>query len=386
MKYYYNMKYRVVINSEKKLTLEPYRVALYSTNTPIIHAGFQNCLFLSTDDGVLKIVGLNTYGQIGVNNTTNYKTPVAVLGNHFFTKAVHSEQQRTYAIDNNGKAWCWGSNQNLALGDGTGTYRSTPVAVYGNHTFCALFGNQGSLGVMAIDNNGKTWAWGSNQYYGLGHYPTGVRSTPYAVYGTHTFCIINIGTTFGIGVDNNGKAWSWGRNSYGATGLNIGSFTFTSTPKAVCGNRTFCKLSGGNLHTIGIDVNGKTWGWGRAFYGSIGDGANNCRSTPVAVCGGHTFCYISCGVASSYAIDKDGKTWAWGWNNYGQLGTNNTSNYSIPVAVCGNHTFCEIRSGYAQVIAVDNNNFVWGWGYNNVGQLGLNDQICYSTPVLIRKV
>lgn len=63
-------------------------------------------------------------------------------------------------LSSGGSASCWGSNYEGQLGDRSRTYRTTPVAVFGGHTFTELaLGMAHSCG---IDDIGEIWCWGSN--------------------------------------------------------------------------------------------------------------------------------------------------------------------------------------------------------------------------------
>lgn len=56
-------------------------------------------------------------------------------------------------------------------------------------------------------------------------------------------------------VMNSGIAWSWGLNTNGQVGDN--SMVIKQTPVTVCGNHTFCQISGGLSTSLGIDNIGK---------------------------------------------------------------------------------------------------------------------------------
>jgi len=147
-------------------------------------------------------------------------------------------------------------------------------------------------------------------------------------------------------IDISGDEWAWGENFYGSLGNN--STTCYSTPVAVCGAHTFCEMSNSNyMISLAIDHQGKAWAWGENFYGSLGNNSTTCYSTPVAVCGAHTFCKIESYAGTSFAIDKNGKAWGWGNNSTSSIGDNTGVNKSMPVAVCGAHTFCHISAGLA---------------------------------------
>ena len=125
------------------------------------------------------------------------------------------------------------------------------------------------------------------------------------------------------------------------------------------------------------------WGWGYNNVGQLGDNSTANRCTPVSILGTKkTFCQITAGDNHTIGIDKNGQVWAWGYNLYGQLGDNSVTNKSTPVSILGTKkTFCQITAGASHTIGIDKNGQVWGWGYNNRGQLGDNSVTNRCTPV-----
>jgi alpha-tubulin suppressor-like RCC1 family protein len=397
--------------------------------------------------------GINSNGELGDNTTISKRTPVSVLGStKTFCEIAGGIRNGAstglnaffLAIDKNGKMWSWGNNSNRSLGNGTTINRSTPVAVYGNKTFCKVAA--GSAAVFAIDKNGRTWGWGTSftgfgnndpiealfspvkicgnktfceiamnynapnlqapfasfgidkngKLWGWGPNPLGIvgdnttisRLTPVAVYGNKTFCHIACAFTTAHGIDKNGKVWSWGgSNSNGQLGNN--STISRITPTALYGNKTFCKIVGyddgaGSEVRFAIEKNGKLWGWGGRGQ-ILGQTSTVYRLTPIEVHANKTFCKITGSSVSALAIDKNGKIWSWGNNVYGELGDGSTITRSTPLQIYGNKTFCEIAmtngSGGAASAAIDKNGKIWTWGINTRGLLGQGLGICEATPV-----
>ena len=145
---------------------------------------------------------------------------------------------------------------------------------------------------------------------------------------------IDAGTNFGIALQKNGRAWGWGYNNSGQLGDN--SVTSRHTPVSVLGGvKTFCRISGGDNHSLAIDKYGRVWGWGRNDSGQLGDNSITSRCTPVSVLGAvKTFCEISAGFNHSLAIDKNGRAWAWGSLQDGALGINKDIREITPVQIC----------------------------------------------------
>lgn len=369
----------------------------------------------------------------------DYPNPTAVGGNKTFSE-ISSAGGYTLAIDKYGKAWGWGYNGAYNIGTGSGipdfVNSNSPIAVYGNKTFCKIFASDEFNGLpasFAIDKNGKAWAWGFNDYGQLGDNSTTNRRTPVAVCGNKIFSNIYVGYTtaswtsaddipraFVIGIDNNNIAWSWGSNLAGVLGN--GNKAYHCVPILVNSTRTFCKIATSAYTSLTLDKNGlaqfsgltniygnktvceialslesyyiidnagKAWAWGANAFGQLGDNSTTSRVTPVQVYGSKTFCKITgnnatfSGDAFTLAIDKYNKAWAWGINTSGQLGNNSVTSRRTPVAVCGNKTFCQICAGYDHVLAIDKNGKAWGWGGNYFGSVGDGSTVCRSSPVAV---
>lgn len=333
--------------------------------------------------------GVNTNGFLGDNSTTAKYTPINLLGaNKTFCK-IASGPNWTLAIAKNGRLWAWGINTNGRLGDNSTTSRLTPVSVLGAiKTFCQIFG--ASAHSLAIDKNGRAWAWGNGTFGALGDQGTISRQTPVSVRGAvKTFCQITGGVQFTIALRNTGALWGWGDNYDGQLAIDVNDLSNVVTPISIggSGGRTFCKIAAGSYHAIAIDKNGRAWGWGVNDFGQVGSTAwDNRAGTIVSVRGAiKTFCQISAGFQHSVAIDKNGKAWGWGYNNWGQLGDNTITDRATPVSVAGAaKTFCKITAINNQTLAVDKNGKIWGWGQNNLGQLPIQpENVVVLTPIRV---
>ena len=164
------------------------------------------------------------------------------------------------------------------------------------------------------------------------------------------------------------------------------SATSKLSPVAVCCNFSYNQIQTRNNHTCAITTGGTAWCWGRSTEGQLGNNqALADQSTPSAVCGGHTFCKISVGQEYSCGVRNDGIIYCWGINTSGQLGDNTTTNRSTPVAVCGGISFCEVTCGADSTLARDANGLLYGWGSNLGGRLGILNWVSTS-PNLISSI
>ena len=332
--------------------------------------------------------GSNGYGdgRLGDNSTTAKCTPVSVAGAVKTFCQISAGSNNSLAIDKNGRAWGWGYNYYGQIGNNSTTSKLTPVSVLGAvKTFCQI--SAGDKHSLAIDKNGRAWAWGNNADGQLGDNGSTNHATPVSIVFAVTFCKISARARHSLAIEKNGRAWGWGYNYDGQLGNgNSGVDGGGAAPISVSGGvKTFCHISTGNTHSLAIDKNGRAWGWGSNYQGGVGDNSFTTRLTPVSVAGAvKTFCIISAGGTHSLAIDKNGRAWGWGNNGYGQLGDNSATQRLTPVSMLGAvKTFCQISAGESHSLAIDKNGRAWAWGYGADGQLGDNSTTFRLTPVQI---
>ena len=135
------------------------------------------------DGGEVVCWGLNDSGQLGDGTTGNRLTPTLVTGALTFA-AVETGNGgfHTCGLDASGKAYCWGSNAQGQLGDGTTANRLSPTEVaHDPELFFASLavGGGHSCGVTAV--GGTAYCWGANGNGQLGDGTLSDRRTPVLV-------------------------------------------------------------------------------------------------------------------------------------------------------------------------------------------------------------
>jgi alpha-tubulin suppressor-like RCC1 family protein len=85
-------------------------------------------------DGTLWTWGANTFGSLGINNTTQRLTPVKTFAGGTNWKQVGCGNYHTAAIKTDGTLWNWGFNGDGQLGINVATTRSTPVTTFAGGT------------------------------------------------------------------------------------------------------------------------------------------------------------------------------------------------------------------------------------------------------------
>jgi alpha-tubulin suppressor-like RCC1 family protein len=238
--------------------------------------------------------------------------------------------------------------------------------------------------LLRTDYSSELLAWGRGDLGRLGDNTTTDRSSPVSVVGGFTdWCQVSAGNVHGLGVRINGSAWAWGLGTCGQLGDD--TTTNRSSPVSVVGGFTdWYRVSGGGVHSLGVRTNGTAWAWGANGSGQLGDNTTTDRSSPVSVVGGFTdWCQVS-GANHSLGVRTNGSAWAWGNNCDGQLGDNTTTDRSSPVSVVGGFTnWCQVSVGYNHSLGVRTNGTAWAWGCNGNGRLGDNTTTNSSSPVSV---
>jgi alpha-tubulin suppressor-like RCC1 family protein len=277
--------------------------------------------------------GYNLFGQVGDGTTTNRQSPVQLTGVlSSGVTAVSAGQSNSLAIKDGG-VYAWGQNNFGQVGDGTQTRRTSPVALSGvmsSGVSVVAAGNQHSLAIK----DGGVYAWGLNTSGALGDGTTTLRTSPVAISGAMSSGVdaISGGNQFSLALKG-GAVYSWGSNGVGTLGN--GTTTGSLTPTLATGELAagVSRIEAGYNHALAIK-NGTVYAWGHNQFGELGDGTTTVRSTAIAVPGlSGTFVDVAAGYGTSYAMAADGRLYSWGQNADGQLGDGTTTNRLTPTEI-----------------------------------------------------
>lgn len=203
----------------------------------------------------------------------------------------------------------------------------------------------GANHVLALDNKGCVFAWGSGQQNQLGRRILErflKNSLVPTQFGLPKHMInIGAGAYHSFAMHKNGKLYSWGLNSFGETGITDNfeaeGESDVHHPKIVPNLENFgtvTQVEGGSHHTIARTDKGEVLVWGRLDGFQLGlkisdlpsesvirDSHNNPRilkvPTQVPNIDGAA---VAAGSDHSIAIAKDGKAYSWGFSTSYQTG------------------------------------------------------------------
>jgi len=327
--------------------------------------------------------GNNSYGQLGLGNTTSYSSPkqVGALFDWGYPAISGVTNHSVLCNKTDGTLWAWGNGSNGGLGTGNDISRSSPVQV-GALTTWGRPSAIRNYSAACVKTDGTLWAWGYNASGVLGQNNTISRSSPVQIGALTTWSKLTTTTQVAslLCTKTDGTLWSWGANAYGQLGQ--GNIVSLSSPVQI-GALTDWVTPALGFHALCVKTNGTLWAWGANFAGELGLGDTINRSSPVQIGALTTWSKPSGGNLASACVKTDGTLWMWGYNGFGQLGQNNTINRSSPVQVGSLTTWSYVKNGWNPTVGVTTDGTLFTWGLNTFGQLGLGDTINRSSPVQV---
>lgn len=184
----------------------------------------------------------------------------------------------------------------------------------------------GSYHSLAIDGDGRLWAWGINNYGQCGAgdprdphdnlrrvtSDTGFATTNGAIAG---------GSDHSIALKSNGSVWTTGRNNAGQCGDGTPTTHFSWIGINLTGIK---QVAAGRFYSLALKTDGTLWGWGYNGFGQLGDGTTTDPNTPINIPGAIQITQIAAGDYHTLVLKADGSVWTTGQNDWGQLGNGTT--------------------------------------------------------------
>ena len=287
-----------------------------------------------------------------------------------FGPTIKSGAYHSLAVDPDGKLWAWGDNHAGQIGNNSYTDQSYPALISGIPKLGSVaVGDSHSL---CIDLNGCVWAWGAGNNGQLGNGGVAPKLIPTKI---DTFgpppsysraVAVAAGYIFSVALDSNGDVWAWGHNNYGQIGDNS---IQQNSPVRVAGIDHIIAIAAGYGFALALRDDGTVWGWGANGSGQLGDGTTIDRKTPVQVVGLNDVVALDAGSAQTVALKADGTVWTWGANTYGVLGTS-LNNVYTPQQVQSIDPIIAVAAGLYHMIALTRDGTIYTWGCNGSGELG----------------
>ena len=302
-------------------------------------------------DGTGWIWGDATNGKLGNGTTTpNICSPIQI-GSLTNWKQMNGGHHHSAAVKTDGTLWAWGLNSGGQLGQGNTTDYSSPVQV-GSLTDW-LYVICGNTTTSCLKTDGTVWGFGTNSYGSLGTGNTTSYSSPVQLGDSTDWTHIsrnltNIQTSFmgvrgGTVASPAGTLWALGNNTWGQLGT--GNTTNYSSPVQVGSLTNWSKIEGGPGGFCSTKTDGTAWAWGYGYGGLNGTGSTSNTSSPVQI--GSLTDWSSIKKSSRFlvmAIKTDGTFWGWGAHTV--ICDSTSVNKSSPVQIGTSTGWVSIGSSY----------------------------------------
>ncbi|MEM1347412.1 MAG: Ig-like domain-containing protein [Myxococcota bacterium] len=245
--------------------------------------GTHTCAIGGATGDITYCWGDNRSGQIGADSMNNTeKLPTPVSGTVVF-RDVYAGGEHTCAIrDSDSSVYCWGRGNYLGItGLTSNDLERVPQAITSTEKFDML--DAGAKHTCGVTDKDDIFCWGTNADGQLGDGTQVDRQTPAQVSGTQAWDIVAVGSDHTCALTLAGKAYCWGANNNGQRGDGGQNTNSLLTPQIVADNHTFKTLAAGRSHTCAIDTDDIAYCWGENFRGKLGDGTTLDRFSPFPV-------------------------------------------------------------------------------------------------------
>lgn len=223
--------------------------------------------------------------------TTSTSATAVKVGGPGGMVAISAGDSFALALRFDGNVYAWGANANGQLGINSTASNAVPQHVLGvggtgNITSIAAISAGGSHS-LALKSDGSVFAWGLNTSGQLGvdnskkgislsKVPVQVKDASDTTGFLTAVISISAGASHSVGLKSDGTARAWGSNSEGQLGNNNASVTSSFAPGRVLGIPTVTGIVSQSdaSFNLAIDSSGKVWGWGRNYWGELGNGTD----------------------------------------------------------------------------------------------------------------
>jgi alpha-tubulin suppressor-like RCC1 family protein len=291
--------------------------------------------------------------------------------------AVTVGKDHTCALDVNGRAYCWGSNEDGQLGvrqtgatcgsaDEKYSCSPNPVLVFSAVRFLTLTAGAAHNCGIAVDQG--TYCWGRNRDGQLGDIgisgPAVSRVSLNSSLGS-----LASGFNHSCGVRADGALFCWGGNDHGQIGN--GSNVTAFFPVRIT-NVLYSSVSVGQRRTCARTRTGVLNCWGDIWLRRDG-GFEYARTqlTPETVPSAPSLSGIAVGAFATCGFDATGFGYCWEANPNGQMGTGTTLGSPSPRRMASHLEFFQMSAGLLQTCGIAVGGLGFCWGDNTFGQLGI---------------
>lgn len=302
-------------------------------------------------------------------------TPTEISMEHFPEDTVFVEvaagDSCSFALTTEGAVYGWGTfRKNEGVLGFTKEVNTARFPIYISQLQNATDIVCGTNHVLALDNKGQVYAWGSGQQNQLGRrviernlsealQPTHLGFNDNSIKGKKSKKMVKIfsGDYHAMAIADDGHVWAWGANNYCETGFkgNAGEDdAVVISPKIVHSleGKNVQHIACGSHHNVAVTASGELLAWGRCDSAQTGipaatlneitetetvlKGANGkakilLEPTPIPGLDGVVF--AACGPDHTIVMNKDGHAYSWGFSANYQTGLGTDDDVLLPTRI-----------------------------------------------------
>lgn len=405
----FTLNFIFISYAQEDLTQESDEQTMYRPG--VISAGLYHTILVN-ESGEVYSWGDNSNGQLGIGDLMNLETPMHVTGLTDVIK-VSAGDYHSLALTNSGDVYAWGRNSYGQIGNGGTSVALTPVRVDNIPPITDI--SAGGLHSLALGIDGFVYAWGMNTdgqvgkvesetIYDKSESVLGMRvKSPQKIAGPN-IKKISAGGMHSLYIDEAGKVFAWGNNEYGQLG--DGTNISRSEPQQVQNLDSVIDISSGYFYNLAVSATPSEkdsklmlenlYSWGSNSSGQLGLGMDMNEKiimsipTKIDIKGdlnkeSESISLISAGYLSSIITTRISNEsnkehiYVWGNNDYTQLGIGKISSQSKPVKLVATSSgwtgdeflpFSSITSGGYHTALLSVKGFVGMSGRGDKAQLG----------------
>ncbi|WP_055477586.1 RCC1 domain-containing protein [Sphaerimonospora mesophila] len=321
--------------------------------------------------------GYGAWGRVGDGASTNRLTPVPqATGDTQLVTIGGGAEALSLAIDTEGRVWAWGYNGSGGFGDGTTNWSSTPVPSTMPPGVTAIAVDAMQYTGAFLGSDGQVYTTGEGGLGQLGTGGTSDRTTWAAVTLPASVTQIACGLDHMIVLTEDGEVWGWGYDGYGqASGTTTSSNKLTPVQTPFPAGTVITSIAAGRYHNVAVDDGGQVWTWGIDNWQQLGDcnpdTATQQVPSQIPMPPGVTAATALAGFPSGGFVTPSGDMWVWGsdvFGNTGQGTSGGTTPCAVQVPLPGPVADADI--GYDSMIAMLEDGRIYTWGYGGSGQMG----------------
>jgi alpha-tubulin suppressor-like RCC1 family protein len=337
--------------------------------------------------GVIKALGLDR--DVNIKESS---IPIPIPGLYNIVQA--SSLYHSLWLDNQGKVWAVESNKDGKLGLGN-TNRLFNILVYTPTMITTLEEivqvAVGDLFSLCLDRRGNVYGFGTgrakifetgrNGIFEKPAFPNHISNLPFLIPDLCNIIQISSGSKHALFLDNEGRVWGLGSDEFGQLGL--GNYKVNNTVTLIPGLENIVQVDAGETFSICLDDKRKVWGFGWKDNGSRPSDMSIYTNIPKIIDGLEDIVQVSIGNDFYLCLDNKGRVWSFGFNRFGQLGLGDNVDREQPTMIPGLDNIVEISAKSSHCLCLDNKGRVWAFGRGDQGQLGLGNSIDKNKPMLI---